>query len=70
MPLPIRPVAVLKQSSHLSGVNALSIAEPAKGTLVVVSGGDDQALHATLMQEAETSGHKESSDLIVRASIK
>ena len=51
-PLPavrsIRPAAVIR-GAHQSGVNALAVAAVGAGRVLVVSGGDDQALHAALL---------------------
>ena len=44
----IRPAAVLR-GAHQSGVNALAAAPLGRGRVLVLSGGDDQALHAALL---------------------
>ncbi len=45
----IQPSAVL-QGAHQSGVNALSVAAVGTDRVLVLSGGDDQALHAALLK--------------------
>lgn len=51
----LQPILALP-AAHQSGVNALSVARLGAGALLLVSGGDDQALRLTLLQLRPSEG--------------